>query len=137
MRARAARAGDGAAGTGPHHRAGGRTTTPGGPHAGGRIGGAAEWGRGARGAGGPGHARVREGGGRGEERAKEGKLTSRLDDRRQPLTRIPPRARGGGEKWKRGRGKLLCGKGKMRGRGGGGVHGGGAPGARLGRARSG
>ena len=71
------------------------------------------------------------------ERGREGKLTLGLDDWRQQLTGIPPRARGGGRRWKVGRGKLLCGKGKMRGRGGGGAHGGGAPGARLGRARSG
>jgi hypothetical protein len=30
---------------------------------------------------------------RGEERGIEGELTSGLDDRRQPLTGIPPRAR--------------------------------------------
>jgi hypothetical protein len=50
----------------------------------------------------------------GEEREKrgEGKLTSGLDDRRQPLTGIQPWARGGGERWKRGRGKLLREKGK-------------------------
>jgi hypothetical protein len=70
----------------------------------------------------------------GEKRG-EGKLTSGLNDRWQPLTGIPPRARGGGERWKRGREKLLCGKGKMRGRGVGACMGGrGAKGApRLGR----
>jgi hypothetical protein len=52
-------------------------------------------------------------GGREEGEGKRGDLTSRLDDRRQPLTGIPPRARGGGERWKRGRGKLLRGKREM------------------------
>jgi hypothetical protein len=40
----------------------------------------------------------------GEKRG-EGKLTMRLDDRRQPLIGIQPRARRGGERWKRGRGR--------------------------------
>jgi hypothetical protein len=37
-----------------------------------------------------------EGGGSGEERGREGELTLGLDDRRQPLTGIPPRATGDG-----------------------------------------
>jgi hypothetical protein len=52
-------------------------------------------GRGARGAESrPGAALGREG--EGEEREREGELTSRLDNRQQPLTGIPPRARGDG-----------------------------------------
>ena len=43
-----------------------------------------------------GRALGREGGRREEERGTKRKLTSGLDDRRQPLTGIPPRARGGG-----------------------------------------
>jgi hypothetical protein len=44
---------------------------------------------------------------RGEERGIEGELTSGLDDRRQLLTGIPPRARGGG---KEGEGSCYVGK---------------------------
>jgi hypothetical protein len=53
-------------------------------------------------------------GGRRERRGegKRGGLTSGLDDQRQPLTGIPPRAREMKERWKRGRGKLLRGKRK-------------------------
>jgi hypothetical protein len=62
---------------------------------------------------GPARSRVGEGGRR--ERGREGKLTLGLDDWRQQLTEIPPRAREGGGRWERG--KLLREKGKMKGRG--------------------
>jgi hypothetical protein len=56
----------------------------------------------------------------GEEGEKRGerKLTSGLDERQQPLTGIQTRAWRGGERWKRGSGRLLRGKERMRGRGG-------------------
>jgi hypothetical protein len=50
----------------------------------------------------------REEGGRGEERGREGELTSGLDDRWQPFTG----SHLGQGRWKRGRRKLLRGKRK-------------------------
>jgi hypothetical protein len=76
-----------------------------------------------------GAARREREGEEGEKRG-EGKLTSELDERRQPLTRIQHRARRGGERWNRGRGRLLCGKERMRERGWGRAYGEGHQGAR-------
>jgi hypothetical protein len=76
----------------------------------------------------PGVARREREGEEGEKRG-EGKLTSRLDERQQPLTEIQPRARRGGERWKRR--KLLRVKGRMRGRGWGTPRGKGHQGARA------
>jgi hypothetical protein len=59
----------------------------------------------------------REREGEDEEKRGERKLTSGLDERQQPLIGIQPRARRGGERWKRGRGRLLRGKERMMGRG--------------------
>jgi hypothetical protein len=82
-------------------------------------------------AGGTGQGRVGGGKEEGEERGREGELTSWLDDRWQPLTGIPPRARGGGRE---GEGSCCMGKENEREREGWGAHGGRtAPGARLGR----
>jgi hypothetical protein len=106
-------------------------------HGGGRAGGAAGEGRaGGRGGGRAGAARraragKREGEGGREERGGEAHLGIR-----RPATtvhRITPRAREVEERWKRGRGKLLHGKRKMRGRGEGAHMGGrGARGRALG-----
>jgi hypothetical protein len=84
-------------------------------------------GRGARAGTDRGHSRGQtgmragEGGRRGDDRGREGELTSGLDDRWQPLTGIPPRARGGGRE---GEGSCCAGKENERERG---------VGARLGR----
>jgi hypothetical protein len=70
---------------------------------------------GGAGGGAAGGAARREREGEEGKNRGEGKLTSGLDDRRQPLTGIQPRVRGGRERWKRGRGRLLYGKVRMRG----------------------
>jgi hypothetical protein len=80
-------------------------------------------GRGAR-SGGRREGGAGEGGWR--ERRGEGELTSKLDDRWQPLTGIPPRARGDGRE---GEGSCCAVKENERERGGGTRMGGRAPGA--------
>jgi hypothetical protein len=66
--------------------------------------------------------RAGRGKGKEGERRGEGKLTLGSDDRQQPSSG----SHLGHGRWKRGRGKLLRGKRKMRGRGEGGEHGGNA-----------
>jgi hypothetical protein len=54
---------------------------------------------------------------RGEERGREGELTSGLDDRQQPLTGIPPRARGDGREVEEREREVAAWEKKMRERG--------------------
>jgi hypothetical protein len=86
-------------------------------------------GRRARARAGEGRRRER----RGEERGIEGDLTSGLDDWRQPLTGIPPRARGGGREVEKREREVATWEKKMKERRD--AHGG--RGARLGEAGSG
>jgi hypothetical protein len=50
----------------------------------------------------------------GEERGREGELTSGLDDWRQPLTGIPPSARGGGREVEERKREVVAWEKKMR-----------------------
>jgi hypothetical protein len=59
----------------------------------------------------------RERGGRREGRGREGDLTSGLDDRRQALTGIPPRARGYGREVEESKREVAAREKKMRERG--------------------